>query len=698
MKDKNDPAEQGIKLLLNSAYGKLCEAEGEFFNLACASSVTGYARASLFKTLTFAQKSGCQVLYSDTDSLYFKGTDEQGDLIQKYAEGLNEYPLLMGSNNLKDECEDILLFHAVKRKNYSKIININGKPQIICKGEIGHSDLRWRDVLYRISSMCNGTTDLKDINKIIQNKDFNLKIPDKHNFENFCKELYTSNINEYVSKYLPVKTTAKITRKLNVGYRKRIEYEAGLPMAKFMRRWEEVTGHKIYYGAFFSINRSDLTFEDKKPDELLWNLNYENYFSPTEKVPIITARQYQSVLEQEIPVDSLELKTRSSISMFLLKEEERKILTDNIMSMGHVGIKPNSNLYKGRACLFNLRLSQDLDPNKIQLLNREQTKKELNNSDKQKVYCNANLFITARNIIESSIRINKVEMFIPKRNIFNIYKFCSELAGSTSEYILTRLGECKSVKTADGTLLKKRPVELDCFPRFTFLCRIDVCQTTTKSYARNLLINTWDREDNIFPSSSINTFVSVKLCKYLVLTAYNKQKSAERKIDTHILMDWERRIFELEQQQEWRAEIKLKLKRNFYEAMSYLVALNAIKQESFLTVIGTQTQKFSKKYIDFMLDSKLNATVEFNAKKCLILFQPHIIINYQGLSSNYPDEIWETRPLESSWAPFTTFSVVNSPPTTYTMEKSVVRWRFRTSELCNSLAEDEKSMQVLKEF
>ena len=187
-------------------------------------------------------------------------------------------------------------------------------------------------------------------------------------------------------------------------------------------------------------------------------------------------------------------------------------------------------------------------------------------------------------------------MFTPQRNIFNIYKFCSELAGSTSEYILNRLGECKSVKTADGTLLKKRPVELDCFPRFTFLCRIDVCQTTTKSYARNLLMNTWDRTDNIFPSASINKFVSVKLCKYLVLTAYNKQKSAERKIDSHILMDWERRIFELEQQQEWRAEIKLKLKRNFYEAMSYIVALNAINQESFLTVIGTQTQKFSKKY------------------------------------------------------------------------------------------------------
>jgi DNA polymerase elongation subunit (family B) len=177
LKEQDNDAEVGYKVLLNSCYGKLAESKGKFFNLACASAITGYCRVHILKTIFYAKSLKLDVVYTDTDSCYIHGELDVIKKVQDYAERFNEHPQRFNQRNLKDEGEDIVAFWAIKRKRYLKVIRKDNKNHIIIKGENGNRDIGWRDDLFRISCITDGCTDINEINKRIQKGNFKLSAP-----------------------------------------------------------------------------------------------------------------------------------------------------------------------------------------------------------------------------------------------------------------------------------------------------------------------------------------------------------------------------------------------------------------------------------------------------------------------------------------------------------------------------------------
>jgi hypothetical protein len=146
LKNLKNPAEQGYKIILNSCYGKTSESTGKWFSSAVASSTTALARTTLIKTIAFAQSIGVETIYSDTDSLYVKSTDQQLKKIQVYASSLNDLPEQYKTKYLEDENENILAMWVIKRKRYVKILEKNGKVEIKITGPTSYQQTKWRDI------------------------------------------------------------------------------------------------------------------------------------------------------------------------------------------------------------------------------------------------------------------------------------------------------------------------------------------------------------------------------------------------------------------------------------------------------------------------------------------------------------------------------------------------------------------------
>ncbi|MFH1607196.1 MAG: DNA polymerase domain-containing protein [Nanoarchaeota archaeon] len=675
LKENNNPAEKGIKVLLNSCYGKLAESKGKWFNLACAAAITGYCRASLMDTISFAKQNGVEVLYSDTDSMYVKANRLRIQKVQKYADGLNEHPLRFGEKNLKDEGEDIVSFWGIKRKSYCKLVNIEGVNMFIPKGENGNSDIKWRDDLFRLFILSNGSTNISNINQIMSSNDLKFcKKIDTQSFENFSKEFYEDNEGQSLSDIFKIKSRAKVTRYYNIHVKKSKNYDCGVYYGKLIKAWENKTQETAYCGLFFSINR-DYTFETKSSEELKWGLEYQSYISNEDEIPIIDAHNYENLLLQEIRLDTIKIKTRSTISLNLLSEDNRKNVTSNLMLMGHSGQTKRLNDLGSPPLMFRLSIPQNLDVDKTLTLNKKGPK------DK---YANATLFITYIKQVEAVCRINKARMFVEDRNIFTIYRFISRLGSYLQKLILKKLKEYKQ-----GVKRSIIGVELDYFPRFTFISQCDIHQGTTEEHLRNMHAAAFDSG---FHTTTINKFIAYQFSTYLHLIGYHKKASAEYKLKIKNMESWEEDVFIKEMEEEYRSETKFKLKRNLHETLSYIFALNAIKQEDFFELIKTPKSKFSKKICDFKFGSWINGELEFNEKKCIILFQINTI---QVMETNLDENlINQTTPLEGSW-------VLNgqvTPQPAERLAKYFVKWRFETDKIANLDKLEEAHIEVIRDF
>ena len=67
-----------LKILANSFYGYLGYARSRWYSRPCAESVTAWGRKHISETIAFAEKSGFNVLYADTDSVFllYKNKDD----------------------------------------------------------------------------------------------------------------------------------------------------------------------------------------------------------------------------------------------------------------------------------------------------------------------------------------------------------------------------------------------------------------------------------------------------------------------------------------------------------------------------------------------------------------------------------------------------------------------------------------------
>ncbi len=114
--------QEAIKILMNSVYGVFASYFYRFTNLDIGASITGYAREYVKEILKDLEKEGLDVIYGDTDSVFFRSPhsnlEETIDFGQKIAERYS-----VGAKQL--EFEKILqpfFSHGVKKRYVGKQI------------------------------------------------------------------------------------------------------------------------------------------------------------------------------------------------------------------------------------------------------------------------------------------------------------------------------------------------------------------------------------------------------------------------------------------------------------------------------------------------------------------------------------------------------------------------------------------------
>lgn len=84
--EKYDMIVQALKVYLNASYGVIGAESFELYYLPTAESVTAVGRDIITKTANYAKSFGMDVVYGDTDSLFFKNpTDDQIQKVIKYT-------------------------------------------------------------------------------------------------------------------------------------------------------------------------------------------------------------------------------------------------------------------------------------------------------------------------------------------------------------------------------------------------------------------------------------------------------------------------------------------------------------------------------------------------------------------------------------------------------------------------------------
>lgn len=664
LQSEKNPAEYGIKRIFVSQYGKLAQGVSDFFNLACASAITGFQRFQIFATCIFALKIQVEKLsYTDTDSLYVKTTMEKLNQIVDYAETLNPYPMeLFGVNNLKIEKDRIICFHPIKRKRYLKIYyNEKGELVIKIKGENGNSDYRWRDVFFRLSLLCGGKTTITEIQECIKKRDFEIKLPiskrkdekgeETTHFEylQLFEEIYEHYQGEEITKIIPeLDSKAVITMQYNVHFKTSIQYENGIYYDKIRRAWESQTNEKAYVGCFFSINRKiemvrdeqgnkvfSGTFNHKTKEECNFQINLETYESVFDVMPIMLNKVYNQILAKPINLDTIVLKTSHPLPLWILDSSDSKSITYSSFNSPHNGKRWNSHL-SNPSLFIKLRL-KTLNVNLKELPEIEEVKKgkidwEKDREDyekyfpyvdfikkdisrekytdgrgkkkEKKTYVNTHLFI--QNIVrfESVVRVNKFRLFCENPNIFNVYRTINKLA-NLMQITIERMFELRGIQIETN--------------RFLFTTQIDICQVSSKEFHHNFWKGIYDKP---FKSIHQGHFIQADFCKYLSLSCYNKTTSALNKIHYYNMLENEKKYFLNESIEGYRSEIKFRLQRNYFESLSYAYMLNLINQEYFLQFIRDFEKIKSMKEPRFKISSLLSGKLKFNAKQVLLLFKP----------------------------------------------------------------------------
>ena len=114
--------QEAIKILMNSVYGVFASYFYRFTNLDIGASITAYAREYVKDILAELEKEGLEVIYGDTDSVFFRSPHDVLDKTVKFGEKIAER-YSEGAKQL--EFEKILqpfFSHGVKKRYVGKQI------------------------------------------------------------------------------------------------------------------------------------------------------------------------------------------------------------------------------------------------------------------------------------------------------------------------------------------------------------------------------------------------------------------------------------------------------------------------------------------------------------------------------------------------------------------------------------------------
>ncbi|HLC54680.1 MAG TPA: DNA polymerase II [Candidatus Nanoarchaeia archaeon] len=90
-KENREFASYAIKIIMNSFFGVLANANCRYFSLDVANAITHFAQATIKLTAQKVHEKGYEVIYSDTDSVFINTKLENKDKARKVGEELTEY-------------------------------------------------------------------------------------------------------------------------------------------------------------------------------------------------------------------------------------------------------------------------------------------------------------------------------------------------------------------------------------------------------------------------------------------------------------------------------------------------------------------------------------------------------------------------------------------------------------------------------
>ncbi len=84
-----DARQDALKVLANASYGYFAFFGARWYCLECAKSITAWGRHYIHKVIDAAQKQGFNVIYSDTDSIFFTLGDKKKQDVKNFLDTVN---------------------------------------------------------------------------------------------------------------------------------------------------------------------------------------------------------------------------------------------------------------------------------------------------------------------------------------------------------------------------------------------------------------------------------------------------------------------------------------------------------------------------------------------------------------------------------------------------------------------------------
>jgi len=161
-----DARQYSLKILLNSFYGYLGFFGARWYSKECAAAVTAYGRHHIHDVIDQAKKKGFQVIYSDTDSIFFTLDHQTLDQARSFVDEINyELPELM---ELEFEgYYSSALFVSTKGE---KEEDIGAKKRYALCDEGGHISIKGFEAVRRNSSIIAKEIQLEVIRILLQEK------------------------------------------------------------------------------------------------------------------------------------------------------------------------------------------------------------------------------------------------------------------------------------------------------------------------------------------------------------------------------------------------------------------------------------------------------------------------------------------------------------------------------------------------
>ncbi len=117
-----DGLQQAVKILMNSFYGVLASSFYRFTNFAIGGSITAFARETTKGVIQQLESEGVTVIYSDTDSVFFKSPAENLPGTIEFGEKLSERFSSQGVTLEFEEVFEPLFSHGKKKRYVGRLV------------------------------------------------------------------------------------------------------------------------------------------------------------------------------------------------------------------------------------------------------------------------------------------------------------------------------------------------------------------------------------------------------------------------------------------------------------------------------------------------------------------------------------------------------------------------------------------------